>query len=289
MAHDYDLFVVGAGSGGVRAARQAASTGARVAIAEYDRVGGTCVIRGCIPKKLLVFASQFRESFEDSASYGWSVGQTEFDWRRLIANKDAEIARLEGVYRANLENAGAELIETRATLLGDHRIRLERTGQVVSAEHILIATGGRPNPHAALAGHEYCITSDEAFHLDALPRKVLIAGGGYIAVEFAGIFAGLGVDTTVVYRGKEVLTRFDMDLRRLFRAEAENRGIKILCQELFQTIERLPDGWLCAHLLSGAKEEADLVMLAVGRIPNADGFGARGGRRGAQCERCDRG
>jgi glutathione reductase (NADPH) len=273
VAYDYDLFVVGAGSGGVRAARQAAFAGARVAIAEYDRVGGTCVIRGCIPKKLLVFASQFREAFEDSASYGWSVASTEFNWRELIANKDDEIARLEGVYRANLAKAGAELFETRATLLGDHRVRLERTGRVVSAEHILIATGGRPNPHAALAGHEYCITSDEAFHLEALPEKVLIAGGGYIAVEFAGIFSGLGVDTTIVYRGKEVLTRFDMDVRRLFHAEAENRGIRIRCHEIFQSIERLPDGRLLAHLLSGAREEVDQIMLAVGRIPNVEGFG----------------
>ena len=273
MASDYDLFVIGAGSGGVRAARQAAAAGARVAIAESDRVGGTCVIRGCIPKKLLVYASQFQEMFEDSASYGWTLGEVRFDWPSLIVNKDVEIARLEGVYRANLAGAGAELIESRAVLLGDHRIRLEKTGRVVTAEHILIATGGRPNPHAALDGHEFCITSDDAFHLERLPKKVLIAGGGYIALEFAGIFAGLGVETAIVYRGKEVLSRFDMDIRRLFHAESENRGVRILCHEIFSRIEKRPDGVLRAHLLSGAVEEADEILLAVGRLPNVEGFG----------------
>jgi glutathione reductase (NADPH) len=171
MAYDYDLFVIGAGSGGVRAARKAAEVGARVAIAEADRVGGTCVIRGCVPKKLFVYASQFREAFEDSVGFGWRPGPATFDWPTLIANKDAEIARLEGVYRANLARAGVELIESRAVLAGGHRVRLESLQRTVSAEHILIATGGRPNPHAALEGHELCITSDEAFHLQKLPKK----------------------------------------------------------------------------------------------------------------------
>src|SRR6185503_2907188 len=273
MGHDYDLFVIGAGSGGVRAARKAAETGARVAIAEADRVGGTCVIRGCVPKKLLVYASQFREEFEDSAAYGWSLGPAEFDWPTLIANKDKEIARLEGVYRANLAKAGAELIETRAVLTGGHSIRLERSGRTVTAEHILIATGARPRPHAALEGHELCITSDEAFHLPKLPRKILIGGGGYIAVEFAGIFSGLGVDTTIVYRGREVLSRFDMDLRRLFHAEATQKGVRIICGEVFEKIEKRTDGRLIAYLSSGAIEETDAVMLAVGRMPNVEGLG----------------
>ncbi len=273
MAFDYDLFVIGAGSGGVRAARKAAETGARVAVAEADRVGGTCVIRGCVPKKLLVYASQFPEAFEDSAGYGWSVGPATFDWATLIANKDAEIARLERIYRANLAKAGAELIESRAVLAGEHRVWLERPQRTVSAEHILIATGARPNPHAALEGHELCITSDEAFHLDKLPEKIVIGGGGYIAVEFAGIFAGLGVDTTIVYRGRELLSRFDMDVRRLLGAETENRGIRVVCGEIFAKIERLPDGRRRAHLKGGEAIDADHVMLAVGRQPNVQGLG----------------
>ena len=274
MAYDYDLFVIGAGSGGVRAARKAAQTGARVAIAEADRVGGTCVIRGCVPKKLLVYASQFREEFEDSAAYGWHVGPATFDWPTLIANKDKEIDRLETVYRANLSKAGAELIETRATLAGGHRIKLAHSEKIVTAEHILVATGARPNPHAALEGHEHCITSNEAFHLKRLPEKILIGGGGYIAVEFAGIFHGLGVDTAIVYRGREVLSRFDMDLRRLFHAEATNKGVRVLCGEVFEKVERrADDGRLVAHLSGGGVEEADAIMLAVGRTPNVEGLG----------------
>jgi len=273
MAYDYDLFVIGAGSGGVRAARRAAEAGARVAVAEGDRVGGTCVIRGCIPKKLLVFASQFREAFEDSVSYGWALDEPVFDWPTLIANKDKEIARLEGVYRANLAKAGAELIESRARIAGPRRIDIERTGTLVSAERILVATGGRPNPHAALEGHEHCIVSNDVFDLKRLPEKIIIGGGGYIAVEFAGIFAGLGVDTTIVYRGRELLSRFDMDLRRLLSAEMENRGISVLCCEIFSRIEKLPSGRLRAHLMNGEVSEADQVLLAVGRVPNVEGFG----------------
>jgi glutathione reductase (NADPH) len=273
MAYDYDLFVIGAGSGGVRAARRASEAGARVAIAEADRVGGTCVIRGCIPKKLLVYASQFRDAFEDSAAYGWSLGEVLFDWPMLISNKDKEIARLEGLYRANLERAGAELIESRAVLAGPHRIKIAQSGATVSAERILIATGGRPNPHAALEGHEHCIVSNDAFHLERLPEKIIIGGGGYIAVEFASIFAGLGVDTTIVYRGRELLSRFDMDLRRLLGAEMENRGVRVLCCEIFSKIEKLPNGRLRAHLASGEISEVDQVMLAVGRLPNVEGFG----------------
>ena len=273
MACDYDLFVIGAGSGGVRAARKAAETGARVAVAEADRVGGTCVIRGCVPKKLFVYASQFREAFEDSAGYGWNVGPASFDWPTLVANKDREIARLEGLYRANLAKAGVELIESRAALAGGNRVWLEHSGRTVSAEHILIATGARPNPHAALEGHEHCITSNEAFHLERLPEKILIGGGGYIAVEFAGIFAGLGVDTTIVYRGRELLSRFDMDLRRLLGAEIENRGVRVVCGEIFAKIQKLPDGRLRAHLHGGDAYDVDQVMLAVGRQPNLDGLG----------------
>jgi glutathione reductase (NADPH) len=288
MAFDYDLFVIGAGSGGVRAARKAAEAGARVAIAESDRVGGTCVIRGCVPKKLLVYASQFREAFEDSVAYGWTPGPATFDWATLIANKDKELARLEGVYRANLAKAGAELFESRAVLVGDRRVRLEALGRTVSAEHVLIATGARPNPHSALEGHEHCITSDAAFHLERLPEKILIAGGGYIAVEFAGIFAGLGVDTTIVYRGRELLSRFDMDLRRLLGAEMENKGVHVVCCEIFSRIEKRPDGRLAAHLRGGDVHEVDQVMLAVGRQPNVEGLNLEGAgveldKKGAIC------
>lgn len=273
MAYDYDLFVIGAGSGGVRAARLAAQAGARVAVAEADRVGGTCVIRGCIPKKLFVYASHFHEDFEDSAAYGWTVGEPAFDWPTLVANKDKEIDRLEGLYRANLAKAGAEILETRAALDGPHRVTLEHLGRTVTAERILIATGGRPNPHRALHGHDLCITSNEAFHLERLPKKVLIAGGGYIAVEFAGIFHGLGVETTILYRGREVLSRFDMDLRRMLHAEATNKGVRILCHQILTHVEKLPDGRLRAKLSGGDVEEADQIMLAVGRQPNVEGLG----------------
>ena len=273
MAFDYDLFVIGAGSGGVRAARKAAEAGARVGVAESDRVGGTCVIRGCVPKKLLVYASEFRAAFEDSIGFGWTPGAASFDWPTLIANKDREIARLEGVYRANLAKAGVELLETRAVLAGPHRVRLEALGRTVSAEHILIATGGRPNRHTALDGHEHCITSEEAFHLAGLPGQVVIAGGGYIAVEFANIFHGLGAQTTVVYRGRELLSRFDMDVRRLLGAEMQNRGIQVLCGQIFSRIEKLPGGRLRAHLSGGDALEVDQVLLAVGRQANVEGLG----------------
>jgi glutathione reductase (NADPH) len=270
---DYDLFVTGAGSGGVRAARMAAEAGARVAIAEDDRVGGTCVIRGCVPKKLFVYAAQLGEAIEDAAGYGWQVGDVGFDWPTLLANKDAEIARLEGLYRANLAKAGVELIEERAALAGGHDVRLETTERTVSAERILIATGARANPHAALPGCELCITSNEAFHLERLPESIVIEGGGYIAVEFAGIFNGLGVDTTIIYRGREILSRFDMDLRRLLHAEYENKGIRVVTQQIIERVERAGDGRLTARLSGGELLRTDAVMLAVGRVPNTQGMG----------------
>jgi glutathione reductase (NADPH) len=270
---DYDLFVIGAGSGGVRAARKAAEAGARVAIAEDDRVGGTCVIRGCVPKKLFVYAAQLGEAIEDAAGYGWQVDGVAFDWPTLLANKDKEIARLESVYRANLDKAGVELVESRAALAGGHEVRLAATGRTVAAERILIATGARANPHAALPGHELCITSNEAFHLERLPESIIIEGGGYIAVEFAGIFHGLGVDTTIVYRGKEILSRFDMDLRRLLHAEYENKGIRIVTQQVITRVARGADGRLSADLSDGERLTAEAVMLAVGRQPNTAGMG----------------
>jgi glutathione reductase (NADPH) len=244
-----------------------------VAIAEEYRLGGTCVIRGCVPKKLFVYASQFSEHFEDARGFGWQVGESSFDWPTLIANKDREIDRLEGLYRRGLENAGAEIITSRAELTGPNSVLIKATGQVVSAERILIAVGGRANPHAALPGHELCITSNEAFHLDELPKAIVIAGGGYIAVEFANIFHGLGVETTLIYRGKEILSRFDQDMRRGLHLAMEEKGIRILCHEVFEKIERGHDGRLIAHTSAGKSLVTDQVMLALGRDPNTGGLG----------------
>ncbi|MDF1599922.1 glutathione-disulfide reductase [Mesorhizobium sp. YIM 152430] len=271
--YDYDLFVIGGGSGGVRAGRVAASLGKRVAIAEEYRFGGTCVIRGCVPKKLFVYASQFPEHFEDAAGYGWTVGERSFDWPTLIANKDKEIARLEGLYRKGLENAGADIIDSRAVLEDPHTIRLQKEGRTVTAETILVATGGHPSLHPALPGHEYCITSDAAFHLEELPKAIAIVGGGYIGVEFANIFHGLGVETTLIYRGKEILGRFDKDLRTALHVEMEAKGIRILCGEIFKSIEKRPDGRLEAHTSADRALIVDQVMLAIGRQPNTAGLG----------------
>ncbi|MHA7968793.1 glutathione-disulfide reductase [Rhizobium sp. CAU 1783] len=270
---DYDLFVIGGGSGGVRSARVAASLGKKVAIAEEYRFGGTCVIRGCVPKKLFVYASQFHEHFEDAAGYGWSVGESKFDWPTLIAAKDKEITRLEGLYRKGLENNGAEIFETRAEIAGPNSVRLVKSGQVVTAERIVIAVGNGPNPHAALPGHELCISSNEAFDLKELPRAIVIAGGGYIAVEFANIFHGLGVETTLIYRGAEILSRFDHDMRRGLHEAMEAKGIRILCHELIEEVSKRDDGRLVARTKNNGELVSDQVMLALGRDPFTKGLG----------------
>ncbi len=272
-AYDYDLFVIGGGSGGVRAGRVAASLGKRVAVAEEYRFGGTCVIRGCVPKKLFVYASQYHEHFEDAAGYGWEVGETTFDWKKLIAAKDKEIARLEGLYRRGLENNGAEMIDSRAELVDAHTIRLVKTGKTVTAEKIIIATGGAPNPHAALPGHELCISSNEAFDLPELPRSILIAGGGYIAVEFANIFHGLGVDVTLIYRGKEILSRFDHDMRQGLHKAMVEKGIRVILTDVIENVEKAAAGGLVAKTMNGETIAVDTVMLALGRDPNARGLG----------------
>jgi glutathione reductase (NADPH) len=271
--YDYDLFVIGGGSGGVRAARVTGALGRKVAIAEEYRYGGTCVIRGCVPKKLFVYASHFSEAFEDAVGYGWTVGESSFDWPTLIANKDREIERLEGLYRKGLTSANVTLFDSRAVLVDAHTIELTATGERVTADKILIAVGGYANPHASLPGHELCITSNEAFHLETLPKAIVIAGGGYIAVEFANIFHGLGVDTTIIYRGKEILGRFDGDMRRGLHAAMEKKGIRILCQDVFAKIEKSDNGRLVAHTKNGEVLEADQVMLALGRDPNTEGLG----------------
>ncbi|WP_137390221.1 glutathione-disulfide reductase [Rhodoligotrophos defluvii] len=272
MSFDYDLFVIGAGSGGVRAARLAAQLGNRVAIAEEYRIGGTCVIRGCVPKKLFVYASQFSEAFEDAAGYGWTLTDPRFDWPTLIRNKDQEIERLSSIYQRNLETAGVEVIRSRATIAGPNRVRLVGEGREVTARIILIATGARPNRHQDLPGHELAITSDEAFHLKRLPKRVIIGGAGYIAVEFAGIFAGLGVETTILYRGKEILSGFDDDVRKALRAEYERKGITIICNDWLTRLERQGEE-IIATTLHGKTLRTDLMMLAIGRIPNTEGLG----------------
>ena len=271
--YDYDLFVIGGGSGGVRAARVAAALGKKVGIAEEYRFGGTCVIRGCVPKKLFVYASQFPEHFEDAAGYGWTVPDARFDWKTLIANKDREIARLEAIYKKNVHGAGGETFQSRATLVDRHTIRLESEDRTVTADQILVATGGRPAAHPALPGHEHCITSNEAFHLAELPKTIVIEGGGYIAVEFANIFHGLGVETTLVYRGSEILGRFDMDLRRTLHETMEKKGIRILCHSVLEWVRRRPEGGLDALVSGGEILTADQVMLAIGRTPNTEGLG----------------
>ncbi|MBI1386246.1 MAG: glutathione-disulfide reductase [Rhizobiales bacterium] len=270
--HDYDLFVIGGGSGGVRAARIAAGYGARVGIAEEYRFGGTCVIRGCVPKKLFVYASQFSEAFEDAAGFGWDVGERRFDWARLRDNKDREIARLEHIYRRNLEAVGVELFESRAIVESPNSVRLLARDATVTAGRILIATGGLPNVHQGLPGVEHTITSNEVFHMETFPESVIVAGGGYIAVEFAGIFHGLGARTTLLYRGEEILRGFDDDLRRALHEEYEKKGIRVLCGTVFEAIERRGRDLECT-LSNGEQLTAGRVMMAIGRRPASEGLG----------------
>jgi glutathione reductase (NADPH) len=270
---DYDLFVIGGGSGGVRAARIAATHGARVGIAEEYRYGGTCVIRGCVPKKLFVYASKFSEEFEDAEGFGWTVGERSFSWEKLVTEKDREITRLEGIYRRNLDLSGVELHDTRAVVDGPNSVRLLATGQTVTARYILVAVGASPNVDTTLPGSEHVITSNEAFHLSELPRKVVVAGGGYIAVEFAGIFNGLGVETTLLYRGEEILRGFDMDLRKSVHAEMEKKGIRVICGDVFSSIEKDSDGLLTGRTKNGETLTAGQIMFAIGRRPHTTDLG----------------
>jgi glutathione reductase (NADPH) len=269
--YDYDLFVIGGGSGGVRAARIAAGYGARVAVAEEYRVGGTCVIRGCVPKKLLVYASRIADEFHEAAGFGWTVGEPAFDWAKLIANKDREIARLEGIYTANLERARVTVFKSRATLDDPHTIRLA-DGKVVTAARILIATGGWPNLDTKLPGIEHAITSNEAFGLKRLPKRIVVCGGGYIAVEFAGIFHGLGVETTLLYRGEKILRGFDEDMRDGLTEAYTRRGIRIVTGTGLTAIEKGAGG-LALKLRSGETIDTGQVMFAIGRSPNTAGLG----------------
>jgi glutathione reductase (NADPH) len=268
---DVDLFVIGGGSGGVRAARIAAGHGARVMVAEEYRMGGTCVIRGCVPKKLLVYASHIHQEIEDAAGFGWTIPQATFDWPTLIANKDKEIARLEAAYTANVEKSGARIVKTRAVFKDAHTLRL-LTGETVKAKHVLIATGGAPNHGLAIPGIEHVISSNEAFHLAELPKRIVIQGGGYIALEFAGIFAGFGSDVTVIYRGENILRGFDDDVRSHVRAEMEKQGITILTGNTVTRIDKHGKEFT-THLSDGSSVASDQVMFAIGRHPNIANLG----------------
>jgi glutathione reductase (NADPH) len=271
--YDYDLFTIGAGSGGVRASRLAASYGARVAVAEEFRVGGTCVIRGCVPKKLFVYASEFGRAFAEARGYGWTAGEAQFDWGTLVANKDAEIARLSGLYVKNLNAAGAGIINSRAVLKDAHSIHLVKENRTVTAAKILIATGGHPWTDQSIPGHALGVTSNEAFHLERFPRRVVIAGGGYIAVEFAFIFAGLGSEVTLVYRRDRVLREFDADISAAVHREMDAAGIRLVTNTIFTAIEDLGGGARRVNLKNGDSVDCDLVFWAVGRKPNTAGLG----------------
>lgn len=270
MAYDFDLYVIGAGSGGVRAARFAAGFGAKVAVAESRYLGGTCVNVGCVPKKLLVYGAHFPEEFEQSSGFGWSLGEANFDWATLIANKDREINRLNSIYRNLLVNSGVTLHEAHAKIVGPNEV--EVNGQRYSAKHILIATGGWPQI-PDIPGHEHAIGSNEAFFLKELPKRVLVVGGGYIAVEFAGIFHGLGAETTLLYRGDLFLRGFDGAVRRHLQEELTKHGLDLQFNADIARIDKQADGSLKATLKDGRVLEADCVFYATGRRPMLDNLG----------------
>ncbi|MFY9960775.1 glutathione-disulfide reductase [Pseudomonas sp.] len=270
MDYDFDLFVIGAGSGGVRAARFAAGFGAKVAVAESRYLGGTCVNVGCVPKKLLVYGAHFADDFEQAAGFGWSLEDAQFDWGQLIANKNREISRLNGIYRNLLVNSGVTLLEGHAKLTGAHEVEVD--GQRYSAEHILIATGGWPQI-PDIPGKDLAISSNEAFFLKDLPKRVLVVGGGYIAVEFAGIFQGLGAKTSLLYRGDLFLRGFDGAVRTHLKEELEKRGMDLQFNSDIQRIDRLDDGSLKATLKDGRELVTDCVFYATGRRPMLDNLG----------------
>ena len=270
MAYEFDLFVIGAGSGGVRAARFAAGFGAKVAVAESRYLGGTCVNVGCVPKKLLVYGAHFAEDFEQASGFGWSLGEADFDWATLIANKDREINRLNGIYRNLLVNSGVSLIEGHAKITGPHEVEIN--GQRHTAKHILIATGGWPQI-PEIPGHEHAISSNEAFFLKELPKRVLVVGGGYIAVEFAGIFHGLGAKTSLLYRGEMFLRGFDGAVRKHLHEELVKRGMDVQFNADIERIDKQPDGSLKATLKDGRELIADCVFYATGRRPMLDNLG----------------
>lgn len=269
-SYDYDLITIGAGSGGVRASRMAASAGKRVAMVEKSRIGGTCVIRGCVPKKLLIYGASFSDAFADSAGYGWSEAAHSLDWSKLIAAKNAEIDRLENVYRGIADKNNVDLIEGHARLADAHTVEVE--GKTYTAETILIATGSWPHL-PDVPGIEHAVTSNEALEMTELPRRIVVVGAGYIGVEFAGIFRMAGAEVTMIIRGDNILRGFDQDVRTALAEEMDNRGIRIMRQTRIACIEKNTDGSLRLSLSSKEDLEADMVMYATGRRPNTDGLG----------------
>lgn len=269
--YDFDLFVIGAGSGGVRASRVAAAYGAKVAVAEEHRIGGTCVIRGCVPKKMLVYGSHFAEDLHDAARYGWTLGETSFDWKALRDNVNADVDRIEGLYTNTLDNNKVEIFKERATLSGPNEVTLA-SGRTVTAKYILIATGAWPVvPH--VPGAELGITSNEVFYIDELPKRVVIAGAGYIANEFAGIFHALGSKVTVVNRSDQILRGYDEQIRdRLFQISTQ-KGIEFIFNASFEKVEKQEDGSLCVHFKDHEKCDTDLLLYAIGRSPKIEGLG----------------
>ena len=268
---DYDLFVIGAGSGGVRAARIAAAHGAKVAVAEEYRIGGTCVIRGCVPKKLLVYGAHFAEDLNDAAMFGWDIKHCQFDWPVLRDNVLAEVDRLEGLYRQTLTNHGVKIFEERAVLTGPNSVRLT-SGKEVSAERILIATGARPHM-PQIDGIEHALSSNEVFLLESLPRRVVIAGGGYIANEFAGIFQQFGSQVTIVNRTDVILRGYDEQIRDRLLQISMTKGIQFRFNSIFDRIEKQEDGTLKLSMTGCDNMEADAVLFATGRVPNVEGLG----------------
>ncbi len=269
---DVDFFVIGAGSGGTRAARIAAGHGAKVMVAEEFRIGGTCVIRGCVPKKLMVYASRFADDFEDAAGFGWNISGASFDWPRLVAAKEAEVTRLSGIYRTNLMNAGVEIVESRAVIVGPHQVRLASDDRVVSARHILVATGSTPDLGRVCEGLDLTITSNEIFDLPTLPQRLLIIGGGYIAVEFASLMQRLGSKVTMVFRADMVLRGFDSDMRLGLTEGLTAAGVAILSGRLPRHMQRLPEG-IAVSFTDGSEAHFDQVLLATGRRPQTDRLG----------------
>jgi glutathione reductase (NADPH) len=271
--YDYDLFVIGAGSGGVRAARVAAMAGARVAVAEEYRVGGTCVIRGCVPKKLMVYASEFAKTFKLAEGYGWTgCDNLRFDWKEFLTAKDIEISRLSGIYASNLAKAGVDTFKTKARFAGPHEIELVAEKRTVTAGKVLIATGGRPR-QLTFPGAEHVISSNEAFHLPELPKSIVVVGGGYIAVEFACIFQALGVKTTLIYRGSNLLRGFDEDVRAHIADEFHKSGLRVALSCEHASIVKNDDGTLTSTMVDGMVITSDAVMSAVGREPYVEGLG----------------
>ncbi len=273
--YDCDLFVIGAGSGGVRASRLAAMTGARVIVAEEYRVGGTCVTRGCVPKKLMVYASAFKREFEIARGYGWTDCDPKFDWKSFLINKDQEIARLSGIYTSNLAKAGADILYGTARFLDPHTLEVKGAEETrtLTAGKVLIAAGGRPSLPADVPGIEHVITSEEAFQLPELPKRMVIVGGGYIAVEFACIFHGMGVDVTLVYRGPNLLRGFDEDVRAHLADELRLRGLRVLLSNQHERIEKRSDGVLISHVTNSLQVESEVVMFATGRDPHVKTLG----------------